>query len=500
MRSRFGFGASLGRTSVSTSAGRPVSGEDYSPDIPHKHLPPVGYKELPKPVKLGALLGPGVVLAAAGIGSGEFVLWPNIAQQVGLDYLWGALVGSIFMFFIATEAVRYTLATGETIITGFARLWRGWTIGFILMALLPNLWPGYATGVATLLSFIFGPLDIVLVTILSLVVIVAALLLAPVAYRMLEISMKIMMAVLAVFIVFAAVAVTILDAGAWGELVLGLRNVGQLPPGDVVDLPEFAGAIAFAGAGGTGVLLVSNYVRDKNLGMGAHIPRIVSPITGQEEAGSNLGYTFLPDEENMRRWRGWWRVMNREQFLTFFLFTVLSIFLVSTLAHVTLADRDAGSGFDFIEVEAGVIADTFGNIAWLFFLVAGLVALFSTNLAVWDMIGRITADQLKVYLLRDNQTWTESRIYAITLVALLVFSCITLFSGFQAPLLLLVIVSFLSGVTSFVYTILIVTLNRRNLPVHVRMGRVRAGVMIAAVVFYGFFFVVTVVDMINSYL
>jgi hypothetical protein len=415
---------------VATSAGSSVSGGDYSPDIPHKHLPPVGYKELPKPVKLGALLGPGVVLAAAGIGSGEFVLWPNIAQQVGLDYLWGALVGSIFMFFIATEAVRYTLATGETIITGFARLWRGWTIGFILMALLPNLWPGYATGVATLLSFIIGPL-IVLVTIGSLVVIVAALLLAPVAYRMLEISMKIMMAVLAAFVVFAAVAVTILDAGAWLDLVLGLRHVGQLPPGGVVDLPEFAGAIAFAGAGGTGVLLVSSYVRDKNLGMGAHIPRIVSPITGQEEAGSNLGYTFLPDEENMRRWQGWWRVMNREQFLSFFLFTALSIFVVATLAHVTLADRDAGSGFDFIEIEAGVMGETFSGVARLFFLVAGIVALFSTNLAVWDMIGRITADQLKVYLLRNNQKWTESRIYAGTLVALLVFSVSMLFSGFR---------------------------------------------------------------------
>jgi hypothetical protein len=473
---------------------------DYSPDIPHKNLPPVKYRELPEPVKLGALLGPGVVLAAAGIGSGEFVLWPNIAQQVGLDYMWGALLGSVFMFFIATEAVRYTLATGETIITGFARVWRGWTIGFILMALLPNLWPGYATGTATLLSFIVGPLDIVLVTIISLVLIVAALLLAPVVYRMLEISMKVMMVVLAVFVVFAAVAVTILDVGAWGELAAGLGHVGRLPPTDVVDLPEFAGAIAFAGAGGTGVLLVSSYVRDKNLGMGAHIPRIVSPITGQEEAGSNLGFTFLPDEENMRRWRGWWRVMNREQFLSFFLFTVLSIFVVSTLAHVTLADRDAGSGFDFIEIEAAVIGETFGGFARLFFLVAGIVALFSTNLAVWDMIGRITADQLKVYLLRENAKWTESRIYAITLAALLVFSICTLFSGFQAPLLLLVIVSFLSGVTSFVYTILIVVLNRRNLPSHVRMGNVRTAVMIAAVVFYGFFFVVTVVDMIDSYL
>jgi hypothetical protein len=46
----------------------------------------------------------------------------------------------------------------------------------------------------------------------------------------------------------------------------------------------------------------------------------------------------------------------------------------------------------------------------------------------------------------------------------------------------------------------IVVLNRRNLPVHVRMGRVRTGVVIAAAVFYGFFFVITVVDLINNYL
>jgi hypothetical protein len=32
------------------------------------------------------------------------------------------------------------------------------------------------------------------------------------------------------------------------------------------------------------------------------------------------------------------------------------------------------------------------------------------------------------------------------------------------------------------------------------MGKVRTAVMIAAVVFYGFFFIVTIVDMVNGYL
>ncbi len=478
----------------------PPAAEEYAEEIPHKQLPAVRYRELPEPIKLGALLGPGVVLAASGIGSGEFVLWPNIAARAGLDYLWAALLGATFMFFIATEAIRYTLATGETIITGFARLWKGWTIGFVLMALLPNLFPGYATGVALIAEFIFGPLNEVAVTVAMLVVIVALLVLSPVVYTMMERAQKAMVGMMAAFLVLAIALITILDAGVWVDMLAGFANTGGIPPADVVDLPAFAGAIAFAGAGGTGVLLISNYVRDKNLGMGARIPRIVSPITGQEEAGDNLGYMFKPTDENMRRWRGWWSVTNREQLLTFFLFTVLSIFIMSALAFATLAGREPGEDFAFIESEAGVIGGEFGGLLRILFLVTGIVALFSTNLAVWDMIGRISADQLKVYALRNSKFWTESKIYAVTLVALLIFSVLVLLSGLQAPLVLLVIVSFLSGVTSFVYTILIVQLNRRSLPEYVRMGTARTVVMSLAVVFYGFFFIVSLGQLIREYL
>jgi hypothetical protein len=45
--------------------------------------------------------------------------------------------------------------------------------------------------------------------------------------------------------------------------------------------------------------------------MGERIPRIVSPITGdEEEAAPLLGYMFRPNQENMRRWRQWWKVAN----------------------------------------------------------------------------------------------------------------------------------------------------------------------------------------------
>ena len=49
------------------------------------------------------------------------------------------------------------------------------------------------------------------------------------------------------------------------------------------------------------------------------MPRIVSPITGQEERRGLRGTYSTSDADNRRRWRGWWKVANGEQFFTFFL-------------------------------------------------------------------------------------------------------------------------------------------------------------------------------------
>ena len=74
----------------------------------------------------------------------------------------------------------------------------------------------------------------------------------------------------------------------------------------------------------------SNYVRDKGLAIGANIPNIVSPITGEEEARPSLGYTFPMDEENLRRWRGWWKVANMEQGILFYDIGLLSLIALSS--------------------------------------------------------------------------------------------------------------------------------------------------------------------------
>ena len=75
-----------------------------------------------------------------------------------------------------------------------------------------------------------------------------------------------------------------------------------------------------------------------------------------------------------------------------------------------------------------------------------------------------------------------------------------LLSGFNQPLLLLVIAACLNGMVMFVYSILLIQLNRRALPPAIRIRSVRLAMMIFAVLFYGFFSGWLVVVQVRSYL
>ena len=291
------------------------------PRSPSKHVPPVHYADLPEPAPLGKVMGPSVLLLAGAIGSGEFVLWPYITSQVGLTLVWLVVIGVTTQYFLNMEIERYTLATGETAVTGFTRLWKPWGVLFIVMAFGAWMWPGWATGGTTTLSFALGfSEDLVpYVTIGVLLLIGAVLTVSPVVYKTVEKIQFFMVALIVLFVVYAAVALLGIDG--YAALGRGLRR-GAGDPGRrsaTSRSPLLMGAIAFAGAGGVMNLVQSNWVRDKGLGMGARLPKVVSPFTGEEVAAPTTGYFFRRDEENMRRWKGWWKVADTEQKLTFLL-------------------------------------------------------------------------------------------------------------------------------------------------------------------------------------
>ena len=76
-----------------------------------------------------------------------------------------------------------------------------------------------------------------------------------------------------------------------GDRHRGTRGHRQLPRYvNEIGIATILGAIAFAGAGGANNLCQSNYIRDKGMGMGVHIPRIVSPSPGR---GGQAGHRVL---------------------------------------------------------------------------------------------------------------------------------------------------------------------------------------------------------------
>jgi hypothetical protein len=107
------------------------SGERAS-ELPSKYLPAVEYRDLPDPESLRNYLGASVILLATALGSGELILWPYITTQVGIGLVWLSVLGISVQFFLNMEIERYTLVTGETAVTGFSRMWVGWSVIFAL--------------------------------------------------------------------------------------------------------------------------------------------------------------------------------------------------------------------------------------------------------------------------------------------------------------------------------------------------------------------------------
>jgi hypothetical protein len=225
------------------------------------------------------------------------------------------------------------------------------------------------------------------------------------------------------------------------------------------------------------------------------MPKIVSPITGHEEAKPSLGYVFPTDAENMRRWRGWWKVANWEQFITFFLIGVLTLIIMSVLAYSTLGVGNVQEqDLAFLRLEGEALQETVAPWFGVAFWITAVIALFTTNLGILDYTSRLIADQFKINALKDSPFWTESRIYAASVWAMIVVGSVILLVGFDQPFVLVVISSSIAGVQMFIYSGLLMMLNRRALPKEIKLGGVRMAVLAVSFLFFGFLSVLLVLD------
>ena len=322
----------------------------------------------------------------------------------------------------------------------------------------------------------------------------AVLTASPVVYQTVERVEFLKIAVLLVFIVVALVAAV--SGTAYEDTSQVVTSFGSFPGS--IDLAILVGALAAAGAGGANNLVQSNWIRDKGFGMGKYAPRIVSPITGEEEAAlSGQRYSFPTDEANMSRWREWWKRANLEQFVSFAVIATVSITVFSLIAYSTVygnPDLPDESGFDFISLEATVLDARVGEWFGTLFLVIGAVSLFAAALGIVDYVSRLVADVVRVGYTAESKRWTESKLYFAVVWLMIVFGVSILLAGFDQPLVLVTISTVLGGFIMFVYSCLLVVTNRRYLPDELKLRGYRLAIMVFAILLLGTTSVIVGVD------
>ncbi len=85
-----------------------------------------------------SVLGPGVAIAATGIGAGDMVTAAVAGSQFGFALIWAAVVGAIFKFVLNEGLARWQLATGTTLLEGWVTKLGRWVQVYFLVYLV--LW------------------------------------------------------------------------------------------------------------------------------------------------------------------------------------------------------------------------------------------------------------------------------------------------------------------------------------------------------------------------
>jgi hypothetical protein len=457
----------------------------------------------PTPTGLGwlAVVGPGVIVLGASIGGGEFLLGPAVFVRHGLSLLWVTGVAVLFQTVFNTELMRYTVATGEPVFTGFMRTRPSATLWAWVYAILYFVqigWPALAANAAGAIFFLFarrlaGPADaagVYYIGVATFLACVAVLLVG----RRIERTLELLNWVLVTCILGSLLILTVLfvPAGTWLAAAVGFagfdaaRGVFDLLPAGT-DFVLLAALVAYSGAGGVINIVLSNWARDKGYGMGQRAGYIPAAVGGQKVHLAHSGFIFAPDPEAMRRWRGWWRIVRADQWGVFFIGALLGMALPALL-YVTFLPH--GTDIRGLGISAA-LASSVGAVAGP--LLAGVIAflgawiLFKSQLDLLEGMVRAVTDILWTGS-RRIRTWRGGDVRAVyyaVLAAVVLWGVFAL--RFAQPIVLLQLAANVAGVVFVVASLHLLYLNTRLLPRELRPPPWRRAALVGMALFYGFF-------------
>ena len=98
---------------------------------PLQPLASVNPDEALEKVQRWRIIGPGLVVAATGVGAADLVATLTAGSRYGYALLWAVIVGTVIKIVLVEGAGRYSLASGRTIFQGWRSLgpWTSWYFG-----------------------------------------------------------------------------------------------------------------------------------------------------------------------------------------------------------------------------------------------------------------------------------------------------------------------------------------------------------------------------------
>jgi len=452
------------------------------------------------------VVGPGIIVLGASIGSGEFLLGPAAFVRHGLSILWVTLVAISLQTIFNLELMRYTLATGEPVFTGFMRTRPSSTLWAWIYAVLYFLqvgWPAWAGTAAGAIFFLFekriataADAGVVYgIGIATFLGCVAILLVGRRIERTLEMLNWIL--VLVGLGSFLALALLFVPVSTWFGAIAGLAGF-SVERGSFYFLPEAAnffllGAlVAYSGAGGATNLTLSNWARDKGYGMGQRSGYIPAAIGGQKVNLAHTGFIFTPDKRSMERWRGWWRIVRADQVGIFFCGAVLGMTLPALLYVTFLPGGTELQGLGIAAALANSIGQRIGPV------MAGVVAflgawiLFKTQLDNLEAMTRSITDILWTgsHRIRAWRGGDVRAVYYGVLAAIVLWGILAL--RLAQPFFLLQIGANVAGFIFIVASIHLLYVNTRLLPQELRPPLWRRAALVLMSLFYATFLVLSI--------
>jgi len=346
-------------------------------------------------------LGPGLILSASIVGSGELIATTALGAKAGFCVLWVLILGCIIKVAVQLEYGKNCICYGKPSFQAWnglpgPRVWHlHWSIhvGLVSFAAMVIGMGAVMGGAAQAASEAFGGRGVMLwIVILWLII---ALLVYSGKYRLIELAAVGMNSVFVSIILFCVFALQRTQyAFGWNDVAEGFG----------IRLPAEAIVLALAAFGITG------------LGSGEII---MYPYWCLEKGYAAWTGPRDDSPEWLRRARGWIRVMTLDAVISMIVYTVVTVafyFLGAAVLHVQAELKD---GAELISQLSQIFTEVLGPGATGLFMVGAFVVLFSTAFANTAGYSHVWTDLLGLYRLYDlNNPQSRRRVFAILAVAL----------------------------------------------------------------------------------